>query len=90
MFFFLFSIIYFFLQNSLIRGSVKSFVTIENFFLKSRNFYNLQILMKTIAMTDSGGGAVGQSVSPASGKLGGRIPAATDLIVKTGSDNSTA
>ena len=57
--FFLFSIIYFFLQNSLIRRSVKSFVTKENFFFKSRNFYNLQILMKTIAMTDSGGGAVG-------------------------------
>ena len=35
------------------------------------------------------GGAVGESVRPASGRLGVRIPAATDPSHKTGSDSST-
>ena len=39
---------------------------------------------------DCGGGAVDKSVGPASGRLGVRNPAATDLSRKKGSDRSTA
>ena len=39
---------------------------------------------------DRGGGAVGNSVRPASGRLAVRIPAATDLSRKKRSDSFTA
>ena len=41
-------------------------------------------------VTNHGSGAVGWSIGPASGRLGVRIPAAKTLVVKTGSDSSTA
>ena len=66
---------------------------------KSHSVYNvswpsvLSLTLGNVLCTISlnrGGGAVGQSVSPASGRLGVRNPATTDEVVKTGSDSFTA
>ena len=46
--------------------------------------------MSSFKNKDRGGGEVGKTVGPACGSLGARIPSATDLSRKTGSDSSTA